>query len=98
MKNEKRNDMKSFLRLLKLAKLPWGKCVLFIIASMAVSTLSVLLPEVAGEIMDGNIFDTALIRTYTWVTIVSGVASIAIAIFQGWIMNLCDRNLQQAVS
>ena len=98
MKNEKRNDMKSFLRLLKLAKLPWGKCVLFILASMAASTLSVLLPEVAGEIMDGNIFDTGLIRTYTWVTIVSGIASIAIAVFQGWIMNLCDRNLQQAVS
>lgn len=98
MKTEKRSDMKSFLRLLKLAKLPWGKCALFILASMAVSTLSVFLPEVAGEIMDGNIFDDSLIRTYAWVTIVSGVASILIAVFQGWIMNLCDRNLQQAVS
>lgn len=98
MKNEKQSNMRSFLRLLKLAKLPWGKCALFILASMAVSTLSVFLPEVAGEIMDGNIFDAALIRTYAWVTIVSGVASIIIAIFQGWIMNLCDRNLQQAVS
>lgn len=98
MKKEKRDDMKSFFRLLKLAHLPWGKCVLFIIASMAVSTLSVYLPEVAGEIMDGNIFDKSLIRTYTWVTVVSGVASILIAIFQGWIMNLTDRNLQQAVS
>ncbi len=98
MKTEKRNSMKNFIHLLKLAKLPWGKCVLFILASMAVSTLSVLLPEVAGEIMDGNIFDTSLIRTYTWATIVSGFASIAIAVFQGWIMNLCDRNLQQAIS
>jgi ATP-binding cassette, subfamily B, bacterial AbcA/BmrA len=98
MKNENQSNMRSFLRLLKLAKLPWGKCALFILASMAVSTLSVFLPEVAGEIMDGNIFDAALIRTYAWVTIVSGVASIIIAIFQGWIMNLCDRNLQQAVS
>jgi ATP-binding cassette, subfamily B, bacterial AbcA/BmrA len=98
MKEKKRTNMKSFLHLLKLAKLPWGKCVLFILASMAVSTLSVMLPEVAGEIMDGNIFDTSLIRTYAWVSIVSGFASIGIAIFQGWIMNLCDRNLQQAVS
>ena len=98
MNNEKRDSMKNFLHLLKLAKLPWGKVILFIIASMALSTLSVMLPEVAGEIMDGNIFDKSLIRTYTWVTIVSGFASIAIAIFQGWIMNLCDRNLQQAVS
>jgi ATP-binding cassette, subfamily B, bacterial AbcA/BmrA len=98
MKSEKRTNMKSFLRLLKLAKLPWGKCVLFILASMAISTLSVYLPEVAGEIMDGNIFDSALIWKYTWVTIVSGVVSIVIAIFQGWIMNLCDRNLRQAVS
>ncbi len=98
MKKEKRSSIKSFMHLLKLAKLPWGKCVLFILASMAVSTLSVYLPEVAGEIMDGNIFDSALIWKYTWVTIVSGFASIAIAIFQGWIMNLCDRNLRQAVS
>ena len=98
METERRDSMKNFLHLLKLAKLPWGKVVLFIIASMAISTLSVMLPEVAGEIMDGNIFDSSLISTYAWVTIVSGIASIAIAIFQGWIMNLCDRNLQQAVS
>ena len=96
-KSGKRGGMKSFFGLLKLAKLPWGKCVLFIIASMAVSSLSVMLPEVAGEIMDGNIFDNSLIATYAWVTVISGVASIAIAVFQGWIMNLCDRNLQQAV-
>ena len=98
MEKQKRTSFRSFFHLLKLAKLPWFKCVLFICASMAVSTLSVMLPEVAGEIMDGNIFDTSLITTYTWATIVSGLASIVIAIFQGWIMNLCDRNLQQAVS
>ncbi len=90
--------MKSFIHLLKLAKLPWGRCILFILASMGISTLSVMLPEVAGEIMEGNIFDSSLIRTYAWVTIVSGLASIAIAIFQSWLSNLCDRNLQQAVS
>lgn len=96
--SEKRDSMRNFFHLLKIAKLPWGRCVLFILASMAVSTVSVVLPEVAGEIMEGNIFDAGLIRTYVWVTIVSGIASIAIALFQGWLTNVCDRNLQQAVS
>jgi ATP-binding cassette, subfamily B, bacterial AbcA/BmrA len=98
MKSEKRSSIKNFLHLVKLAKLPWGKVILFIIASMAVSTVSVLLPEVAGDIMEGNIFDSSLIATYAWATVASGIATIAIAIFQGWISNLCDRNLQQAVS
>ena len=49
--SEKRDSMRNFFHLLKIAKLPWGRCVLFILASMAVSTVSVVLPEVAGEIM-----------------------------------------------
>lgn len=96
--SEKRVSMKSFLHLLKLSHLPWLRVVLFILAEMGVSTLTVALPEVAGEIMDGNIFDNSLIITYTWVTIVSGIATILIALFQGWLSNVCDRNLQQAVS
>lgn len=96
--SEKRDSMRSFFHLLKIAKLPWGRCALFILASMGVSTISVILPEVAGEIMEGNIFDSKLIATYVWVTIVSGIASILIAVFQGWLSNVCDRNLQQAVS
>lgn len=90
--------MKKFLKLLKMAKLPWGRCILYIIVSLAISSATAGLPEVAGDIMDGNIFDTSLIRTYVWVTIVSGIASIALAVFQGWIMNLTDRNLQQTIS
>ena len=82
MKTEKRNSMKNFIHLLKLAKLPWGKCVLFILASMAVSTLSVLLPEVAGEIMDGNIFDTAKIVQYALLAFgetLFGILSVALS-------------------
>ena len=94
----KRDSMKNFLYLLKIAKLPWGRCIIFILASMGVSTISVALPQVAGKIMEGHIFDTKLIHTYVWVTIVSGFATIIIAIFQGWLTNVCDRNLQQAVS
>ena len=98
MKKENRDSIKNFLHLLKQAKLPWGRCVLFILFSLAVSAVSVMIPEVAGEIMDGNIFDSSLIASYVWATILSGIASIAIAIFQGWLSNLCDKNLQQAVS
>lgn len=97
-KKDKRNSMRSFLHLIKLSKLPWGRYVLYIAASLGISTVSVMLPEVAGEIMEGNIFDSSLIRTYTWATIVSGLASIVLAVFQGWLTNICDRNLQQAVS
>ncbi len=92
MKKENRDSIKNFLHLLKQAKLPWGRCVLFILFSLAVSAVSVMIPEVAGEIMDGNIFDSSLIATYVWATILSGIASIAIAIFQGWLSNLCDKN------
>ena len=94
----KRDSFRSFLRLLKAAKLPWGRCIIYILFSLGISTLTVMLPEVAGEIMDGNIFDASLIRTYVWATIVSGLASIALAVFQGWLSNVCDRNLQQAIS
>ncbi len=97
-KKDKRNSMRSFLHLIKLSKLPWGRYILYIAVSLGISTVSVMLPEVAGEIMEGNIFDSSLIRTYTWATIVSGLASIVLAVFQGWLTNICDRNLQQAVS
>jgi ATP-binding cassette, subfamily B, bacterial AbcA/BmrA len=90
--------MKNFFRLLKEARLPWGRCALYIILSLAVSSATAGLPQVAGDIMDGNIFNEKLIRTYVWVTIASGIISIGLAVFQGWVTNVTDRNLQQIIS
>ena len=90
--------MKNFIVLLKEAKLPWGRCVLYILLSLLISSITATLPQVAGDIMEGNIFDSQLIWTYVWVTIVSGLVGIALTVFQGWITNVTDRNLQQTIS
>ena len=89
--------MKQFLKLLKTAKLPWWRCILYIVMSVVVSSVTAGLPQVAGDIMEGNIFDKSLIRTYVVVTIVSGVIGILLALFQGWITNITDRNLQRTI-
>ncbi len=90
--------MKRFLNLLKEARLPWGKCVLYIVLTLVVSSVTAALPQVASQITNGKIFDEKLIRTYVWVTIASGFVSIVLIVFQGWITNLTDRNLQQRIS
>ena len=90
--------MKQFMQLLKTAKLPWGRCVIYIILSLVISSVTATLPEVAGDIMEGNIFDNQLIKTYVIVTIVSGLVSLVLAFFQSWVSNVTDRNLQQTVS
>ncbi len=90
--------MKRFLNLLKEAHLPWGKCVLYVIVTLILSSITATLPSVAGDITNGKIFDNKLIRTYVWVTILSGFATVLLALFQGWITNLTDRNLQQRIS
>lgn len=90
--------MKRFLNLLKEARLPWGKCVLYIVLTLVVSSVTAALPQVASQITNGKIFDEKLIRTYVWVTIASGFVSIILIVFQGWITNLTDRNLQQRIS
>ena len=65
--------MKQFIGLLKAAKLPWGRCALYIILSLVISGITASLPSVAGDIMEGNIFNEELIRTYVIVTIASGI-------------------------
>ena len=90
--------MKQFIGLLKAAKLPWGRCALYIILSLVISGITASLPSVAGDIMEGNIFNEELIRTYVIVTIASGIIGIFLAFFQSWVTNVTDRNLQRTIS
>ena len=47
--------MKRFLNLLKEARLPWGKCVLYIVLTLVVSSVTAALPQVASQITNGKI-------------------------------------------
>ena len=53
--NRKKQDMGSFLRLLKRAKIPWQWYILYLILSLALSNLSVKMMAFTGQIMSGEL-------------------------------------------
>ena len=58
---KQKQEWKPFFHLLKEAKLPWGWYVFNIAASLICSTVMVKMPQVAGKIMAGEIFDSGLV-------------------------------------
>ncbi len=94
---KQKQEWKPFFHLLKEAKLPWGWYVFNIAASLVCSTVMVKMPQVAGKIMAGEIFDSGLVALYIAVTIGGAFASLPISVLDSWISLRADRNLRKIV-
>ncbi|QSB08732.1 ABC transporter ATP-binding protein [Lysinibacillus fusiformis] len=86
-----------FFNLLTKSKLPWKWYVLHLIGGIFLATLNVKLPQLTGEIMQGNIFDANLVTQYITVFVLYTISNIALSIFGSWINLNVDRNIQKLV-
>lgn len=99
MENIKIKDQKwgPFFKLLLKSKLPWKWYILNLILRLIISTVTVKLPQLAGDIMQGKIFDQKLIVNYIFITVIMTIVSIVLGLFGTWIDLNTDRNLQKSV-
>lgn len=96
-KQKNKQEWKPFLSFLKHAKLPWGLYILDVVASLIFSTVYMAMPQVAGQIMAGEIFDPQLVTTYVAVTIGSAVLSMPFSIFAAYISYKAQRNMRRTI-
>lgn len=95
--NKPKQEWKLFFFLLKQAKLPWHWYVLSLILSLLSSTISTRLPQTAGKIVSGEIFDSRTVVTYIVVTLVMAIMNLLLSIFAAWINLQSDKNLRKLV-
>lgn len=99
MKQNKKikQEWKPFLHLLKVSRLPWGWFLFNLIFTLVISTIMMQMPQVAGQIMAGEIFDAGLVVTYVVVTLASAVISIPISLLASWLSIQTDRQLRKTI-
>nr|WP_314463032.1 ABC transporter ATP-binding protein [uncultured Clostridium sp.] len=95
--NIEKQKWKPFFKLLLQSKLPWKWYILNLILALALNTAAVKLPQVAGDIMQGNIFNQQLVMKYVVVTIVLTILGSSLGLFGTWVDLNTDRNLEKAV-
>lgn len=86
-----------FFKLLFKSKLPWKWYILNLILGIIISTVTVKLPQLAGEIMQGEIFDKKLIIKYVAITVLMAIITMFTGLFDSWINLNTDRNLEKSV-
>ena len=92
----KKQDMGSFLRLLKRAKIPWQWYILYLILSLALSNLSVKMMAFTGQIMSGD-FTPETVAGYSALQLLNLAAGMALGIFLVWINYRLIRVLQHSI-
>lgn len=86
-----------FIQLIKKSKLPWKWYFLNLIISFGLTTITVKLPQMAGNIMGGQIFDREVVTTYIVVSLVFAIINVPTSIFAAWIDLTTDRRVQNVV-
>lgn len=97
MKKENKKIKQSWKPFLKMLKdsdvlLIWRIVALAI--SMTIGTLYAKLPQVQGQIMAGEIQDSATIWAYVWATIGSALISVPTTLLSAWISARTEKNLR----
>ncbi|UPK41112.1 ABC transporter ATP-binding protein [Paenibacillus pabuli] len=87
----------TFMKLLLRSKLPWKWYIVQVIGGVILSTATVKIPQLAGEIMQGNIFDNQLVTRFIVFTIAVTLFSAAINFFTEWVNLNTDRNLEKSI-
>lgn len=86
-----------FFKLIGKSKLPWHWYILNLLISFGLTTVTVKLPQLAGNIMGGQIFDKKIIMTYVGVSILLALLNVPTGIFTAWIDLTTDRKIQNMV-
>ena len=86
-----------FFNLIVKSKLPWKWYILNLLFSFALTTVSVKLPQLAGNIMGGEIFDRQIVTTYIGVSLLLTIINVPTSIFASWIELTTDRKIQNLV-
>lgn len=86
-----------FFQLLIKSKLPWKWYIINLILALGLNTVSVKLPQLAGDIMQGKIFNRDLVINYVIITIVLTIAGSVLGLFGTWVDLNTDRNIEKSV-
>ncbi|PWW32690.1 MULTISPECIES: ABC transporter ATP-binding protein [Paenibacillus] len=86
-----------FIKLLLKSKLPWKWYMMTVIAGIIMSTAIVKLPQLAGQVMQGQIFDKQLVTQFIVLTVVTTLLKAAVNIFTSWVNLNTDRNLEKSI-
>lgn len=97
MRQIKKQNWKSFFYLLGHSRIPWIWYIVNFVLGLGISMLMVKLPQMTGEIMQGEIFDRRVIGTYVGVTLCSMTISFFSSVFDSWIRLSTDKNLQNTL-
>lgn len=97
MRGIKKQNWKSFFNLLGHSRIPWIWYMVNFALSLGISMLTVKLPQMTGEIMQGEIFDRRVIGTYVGVTLCSMAISFFSSVFDSWIRLSTDKKLQNTL-
>ncbi len=92
-----KQSWKLLFSLLKESRIPWLLFLVDIAASMLLTTITVRLPWVEGQIMAGEIEETSTIVSYVLVTIFSSLLLLPLSYFETWITARTDRNLRRTI-
>ena len=93
----KQQKWRPFIDIIIKAKLPWRWYILNLLISFGLTTATVKLPQLAGNIMGGQIFDREIVMTYIWVSLLLAFITVPTGIFTSWIELTTDRKIQNMV-
>lgn len=93
----KQQKWRPFIDVLIKAKLPWKWYILNLLIAFGLTTVTVKLPQLAGNIMGGQIFDRDIVSTYIWVSLLLAFIMIPTGIFTSWLDLTTDRKVQNLV-
>ncbi|MCD8106605.1 MAG: ABC transporter ATP-binding protein/permease [Oscillospiraceae bacterium] len=88
---------KPLFNLLKVSRVPIYYYVIYLVVSLAFSTVYVLLPSVKAQIIAGEIFDPSLVVTYVAVTLASTLLSFPLSFFSVYISYNTQRCLRRTI-
>lgn len=94
---KKKPKWRPFINLLVKSKVPWHWYILAVILQFGITTLYVKTPQLAGQIMQGQIFDKVIVNKYIGITIVMSIIALGRSLFNSWILYFTDRNIQRTV-
>ncbi|WP_312113433.1 ABC transporter ATP-binding protein [Brevibacillus reuszeri] len=97
MKEAQEHTWKLFFQLIIKSKLPWILLILYTVVQFGLTKISLMSPQVYQKIMAGEIFDTALISQYIWLSIASALVFASGMLIKCFMDPMITRNIQQMI-
>jgi ATP-binding cassette subfamily B protein AbcA/BmrA len=97
MQEVKKHGWKEFFKLIFKTKLPWHLYIFGFIAMMASTSISLGLPLVFQQVMDGKIFDNSIVMKYLGLTAFGTLLAALSALFISITAPVAKRQIQNAI-